>query len=317
MSHGRGDEASFEKAAEGIIRQLATENKMGEAKVLREALSSVRPGGGNAKALSALPRSHSNFISFPSCDQGVLFFRSETEESLQRIVEEQRSASELAQAGLKAKSKILFWGPPGCGKTAAAFWLGSQLGVPVGVVRLGALITSYVGETGANLQRIFAAAAETSMVLLLDEADAVAKSRDDENDVGELRRVVNALLQALDFFTAKRSVVILATNHAFLFDNAIWRRFDDVIEFPFPEVGERTAVLRHLTSGLRVTGDLNTAARRLDGSSFEEITRTVTEVAKSQVLTRSESIDANDLVKEAQRWRRKTGAALARPRRKR
>ena len=90
------------------------------------------------------------------------------------------------------------------------------------------------------------------MVLLLDEADAIAKARDDRNDVGELGRVVNALLQAMDYFAPKQSVVILASNHSHMFDPAVWRRFDEIVEFPHPGHKEREAQLRFLTGGLNV-----------------------------------------------------------------
>jgi len=97
------------------------------------------------------------------------------------------------------------------------------------------------------------------MVLLFDEADAVAKARDDRNVVGELRRVVNSLLQSLDYFAPKESIVILASNHSHTFDPAVWRRFDDIIEFPRPGQKEREAQLRFLTGGMRIEGDLSSA----------------------------------------------------------
>lgn len=314
ISHSRGDEASFGKAAETIIRQLTLENRPSEAKYLRDVLAGAKPSESNGKSLMPLQRPGSPLISFvPVKDDHRLFFDPETEKALQGIVAEHRSREKLAQGGLFPKSKLLFWGPPGCGKTAAAFWLGSQLGLQVGVVRLGALITSYVGETGSNLQKIFAAAEQNPMVLLLDEADAVAKARGDENDVGELRRVVNALLQGLDFFSPRRSVAILATNHAFLFDTAIWRRFDDVVAFPLPKDEQRLGLLKHLTSGLKIKGSLSSVSRKLTGHSFAEINRSVLQTAKNKVLSDAESVDAAEILSEARAWRHKTNAALAKP----
>ena len=149
------------------------------------------------------------------------------------------------------------------------------------------------------------------MVLLLDEADAIAKARDDSNDVGELRRVVNALLQGLDYFAPKRSLIILASNHSHLFDPAIWRRFDDVIAFPLPSQSERLGQLKQLTSGLRVKGNLGNAARKLEGISFAEIERAVNEIAKTKVLERRPFIAADAIVAEARQWRAKRDAALS------
>src|SRR4029078_11661678 len=116
-------------------------------------------------------------------------------------------------------------------KSAAAAGLDAELCLPIGAVRVGALITSYVGETGANLQRVLATAEQTPMVLLIDEADAVAKSREDAQDVGELRRIVNALLQGLDAFASRRSIIIFASNHSHVFDAAVWRRVAELTPF--------------------------------------------------------------------------------------
>jgi SpoVK/Ycf46/Vps4 family AAA+-type ATPase len=316
-SHGRGDESSFEKATESIIRQLAIENRPGEAKYLRDAVFAAKQQASNGRPLVAMPRTTPGLISFsqaPFLEE--LYFDPATDGALQTVLSEQRSTSKLAEAGLRPKTKLLFWGPPGCGKTAAAHWLGTQLGIPVGTVRLGALITSYVGETGANIQKVFSAADQSPMVLLLDEADAVAKSRDDENDVGELRRVVNALLQGLDHFTSRRSIVILATNHSFLFDSALWRRFDDVVAFPLPQEAQRLVVLKHLTNGLKIKGSLAGIARKMSGRSFEEITRSVNEVAKTSVLSGAADVEVAQILKAADNWRNKMNSALKKPSRK-
>ncbi|MBE0542220.1 MAG: ATP-binding protein [Verrucomicrobia bacterium] len=222
---------------------------------------------------------------------------------------EHRSSNKLAQGGLQPKRKLLFWGPPGCGKTAAAQLLAVELGLPCGIVRLGSLITSYVGETGSNVQKVFSVADSRPMVLLLDEADAIAKARDDRNDVGELGRVVNALLQALDYFAPKQSIVILASNHSHMFDPAVWRRFDEIIEFPRPGHKEREAQLRFLTGGLNVVGDLGAAARKLGTCSYAEIDRGVREVAKSKLLTGAKSIQVNEIVRECTLWRKRLTAA--------
>jgi SpoVK/Ycf46/Vps4 family AAA+-type ATPase len=308
------DDASFERAAEALVRQLVLENRVGEAKSIRDALSAAKASFTSSKGLNTLSRPQSGLISFPTPDpQARLFFDPETERSLQRTVAEHRAGAQLAESGLRPKSKLLFWGPPGCGKTAAAFWMASELELPVGIVRLGSLITSYVGETGANLQKVFSAADATPMVLLLDEADAVAKSRSDDNDVGELRRVVNALLQGLDYFAPRRSVAILATNHSFLFDSAIWRRFDDVVSFPLPREAQRLALLKHLTSGLKVNGSLVNVARKMHGRSFAELNRSVLEVAKDSIINSRDQVDAGDFLKESHHWRKKTFAALSRP----
>jgi len=184
-----------------------------------------------------------------------------------------------------------------------------ELGLACGIVRLSSLITSYVGETASNVQKVFATADSRPMVLLIDEADAIANTRHDRNDVGELRRVVNSLLQALDYFSPKESIVVLATNHSHAFDPAIWRRFDDIIEFPKPGLKEREAHLRFLTGGLNIHGDLKITARRLAHCSYADLERAVKEVSKALLLARASFVTTDEIVRECLSWRKRIAAA--------
>jgi SpoVK/Ycf46/Vps4 family AAA+-type ATPase len=313
VSHNAHDERAFRRSADAIIRDFSVENRPSEARTLREALGS--PTGGtqtsNSTAeLSLIGKTTSGLVSIRQLfSSPFLVFSPETHDALQRVLFEHREASRLAEAGLRPKSRLLFWGPPGCGKTAAAGWLATELAIPLGVVRVGTLITSFVGETGANLQRVLAYAEQTPMVLLIDEADAVAKSREDAQDVGELRRVVNALLQGLDAFNSRHSIIIFASNHSHVFDSAVWRRFDDVISFPLPDKAERLRLLKQLTNGLRLTGSLTTVASKLAKISYADIERAVHEVAKDMVLYRKKSVNVAEIVNAAKTWEEKLGSA--------
>jgi ATP-dependent 26S proteasome regulatory subunit len=312
VSHKGHDESGFRRSAEAIIRELNVENRPGEARTLREALGA--PNGSSKSVLqnelSLISKPANGLVSMREVKiSPTLVFSEVTNNALQRVLFENREASRLAEAGLRPTSRLLFWGPPGCGKTAAAAWLAAELGLPLGVVRVGTLITSYVGETGANLQRVLTTAEQTPMVLLIDEADAVAKSREDAQDVGELRRIVNALLQGLDAFTSRRSIIIFASNHSHVFDAAVWRRFDDVISFPMPEKAERLRLLKQLTGGLRLDGSLATAASQLVNASYADIERAVHEVAKEMVLSQRKSATVTDIVGAAKVWRGKLASA--------
>lgn len=320
VSHKGHDEPGFRRSAEAIIRELSVENRPGEARTLRDALG-AQNGNGQRPArtveLSLIARPAHGLVSMREVTTApVLVFSDATNTSLQSVLFENREAGRLGEAGLRPKSRLLFWGPPGCGKTAAAAWLAAELGLQLGVVRVGTLITSYVGETGANLQRVLTTAEQTPMVLLIDEADAVAKSRDDVQDVGELRRIVNALLQGLDAFTSRRSIIIFASNHSHVFDAAVWRRFDDVISFPMPEKAERLRLLKKLTSGLRLEGDLAKAASQLAKISYADIERAVHEVAKGMVLSRKKSVTVANIVAAAKAWSGKLASANGKPPRK-
>lgn len=312
VAHAQHDELGFSANAETIVRELTMSNRPSEAKALRDALSLVkRNGSGSTTPMQALSRQTESLVTFipNELQREQLFFRPETQKALDRVMLENRSSQQLAQGGLQPKRKLLFWGPPGCGKTAAARLLAAELGLPCGIVRLSSLITSFVGETASNIQKVFAVAESRPIILLFDEADAVAKARGDRNEVGELRRVVNSLLQALDYFAPKDSIVILASNHSHTFDPAIWRRFDDIIEFPRPGQNEREAQLRFLTGGLRLEGDLSAAARKLTSCSFADIDRAVREVAKTKLLTRAPSTHVKEIVGECSSWRKRLAAA--------
>ena len=326
VSHREHDEEAFRHGAESIIRSLTVQNRPSEARALREAMRAKGKNGKNGShpTPSALPailplsmatRHAPSLVSFiPTPVSTHLVLPPETKACIERVLREHRSIGRLAEAGLKARSKLLFWGPPGCGKTATAQWLAQQLGLAFGVVRLSTLITSYVGETGANVQKVLQTASQTPMVLLIDEADAIAKSRDDDNDVGELRRVVNVLLQSLDSFSSNQSIVVLASNHTHLFDNAVWRRLDDVVEFPLPSDKDRVTLLKHLTNGLKLRGSLSSISKHMAGYSFAEVERAVFEVAKVAIIEKRAFVNSLDILRAGQSLKKKILLATKRSR---
>jgi SpoVK/Ycf46/Vps4 family AAA+-type ATPase len=189
----------------------------------------------------------------------------------------------------------LFWGPPGCGKTLTAHHLANEFGLKVGVVRLSALISSYLGDTAAHLQQVFDTAQQTPMVVLFDEIDSVAKSRDDSRDVGELKRVVNSLLQAMDTFVAKESILIGASNHQYMLDPAIWRRFDDVILFPSPSPDVRKQFIQQHLNGITFKGSVDGLVKKTSGLSFAQIEQVLIESIKSMILEDKKQLTAEQV----------------------
>lgn len=163
-----------------------------------------------------------------------LFFSSENKEAIQQVVKEHRHFSELQKYGLEVDHKILLYGHSGCGKTATAKAIAKVLGKSILILNLTNFISSKIGETGRNLKAIFDKAEREKAVLFLDEFDQVAKMRgNDDKDVGEMRRLVNTLIQLVDYFP-KDSLLIAATNHPELIDVALMRRFQLKLKYEMP-----------------------------------------------------------------------------------
>jgi SpoVK/Ycf46/Vps4 family AAA+-type ATPase len=215
--------------------------------------------------------------------------------SLERVITEQRKRDLLMSYGLSPLRKVLFCGPPGCGKTMAAEVLAKELYLPLVLVRFDSVISSYLGETAANLRRVFDFATSRPMVLLFDEFDAIGKRRDDAEEHGELKRVVNAFLQMLDSLRGD-ALTIAATNHEEMLDSALWRRFDDVIFFEPPSAFQIEELLkRHLRQIGTTEIDWKSCAEVLQGSSHADVKRVAQDAAKNCLLNGARYVNANFL----------------------
>ncbi len=205
------------------------------------------------------------------------------------ILAEHHHEDLLRSYGLEPADRLLFCGPPGCGKTLTSEILASELGRPLAVVRIDSVVSSYLGETAANLRKVFDFASTMPMVMLFDEFDAVAKERSDSAEHGELKRVVNSVLQMMDDYQGQ-SILIAATNHEGILDSAVWRRFEEVLVFDLPNMEQIRCLVEIKLRGVRRDFELESTKllELFKGTSHADIERILRRAIKDMVLAKNE-----------------------------
>ena len=195
--------------------------------------------------------------------------------------------------------KLLFVGPPGTGKTSIALAMSNTMHMPVLEVRLSMITSQYLGETSKNIDRIFDLAKKLSpSILFIDEFDFVAKSRV-ADDHGAMKRAVNSLLKNIDRINLIKNGVILigATNHPQLLDEAAWRRFDEVVEFSLPDEDMRKNILQKITASLGCAIDYQELASKTEGFSGSDLRMMVKEAVLSALVDNRKSLSPEDIGK--------------------
>jgi SpoVK/Ycf46/Vps4 family AAA+-type ATPase len=235
-------------------------------------------------------------VSYPETELDDLILESDTRERLDRVLREQRQSALLAEHGLEARRKVLLIGPPGTGKTMTAAALACALSLPLFTLRLDSLFTRYMGEATAKLRLIFDNIQQVRGVYLFDEFDAIGQQRATNNDIGELRRILNAFLQMVEQ-DSSQSIIVAATNHPKILDEALFRRFDDVLEFTLPTAEEFIELMRRRTPKKHRSIEWDLIAPLSAGLSYADAKRAYEDALKEIIVSGNNAITIDALIK--------------------
>ncbi|EOA59040.1 hypothetical protein HMPREF1214_01720 [Bacteroides sp. HPS0048] len=228
----------------------------------------------------------------PEINTTELILSNSVQEAVKEFVEVIEHKEKFMALGIEIHNSLLLYGPPGCGKTSLAKYIAKSIQLPIIIARLDSMISSLLGNTSKNIRKLFEFADNKPCILFLDEFDAIAKNRKDQNEQGELKRVINSLLQNIDDFLANGNILIAATNHQELLDDAIWRRFEKVIFIDRPGLAEKKGLINSLISKFAnslTKSDVEKMALMLDNLSYSEIKKVINgSITKSVINNRNE-----------------------------
>ena len=268
-----------------VLQIAAHEAKIGHDNLARELKKQMdKIGTKRASVVQITPANPMLNMSFPGNDISELIVSDEINEKIHRILNEYRNRNKLYSYGLVNRRKILIEGNPGTGKTLTASVIASDLSMPLYTVQLDKIMTKFMGETSVKLRQLFDSIEANVGVYLFDEFDAIGADRSFDNEVGEMRRILNSFLQFIEQDSSE-SIIIAATNNQKLLDQALFRRFDDVLHYSLPTESEIKRLFEYklisFDKKFRINQKLLNAA---NGLCHAEIVRVCDDAIKKSIL---------------------------------
>lgn len=305
-SFGDGDEGRFFSTA---LQIAATEARQGHTIFAQELKNLID----NARKERSLDELHQKAIPLnvhkrelqelievfqPKIKLAQMVLDHETKASLLKVVKEQEKWQILKQYNLEPKRKLLLTGPPGTGKTMTAQAIAGELGLSVYIIRLDGLISKYLGESIAKLRLIFDSMVDHRAVYLFDEFDSIGSHRNLQQDVGEIKRVLNSFLINIEKDTSN-SIIIAATNLPESLDTALFRRFDDIVKYPLPDKEHIAAIIKKQMHNFQFDSKINYKALSTisEGLNYSDIVKACEDTIKEMILSQSSTLQLN-LLKE-------------------
>lgn len=282
-NHLNNDDTQFRKVALQISAVEARSGHAIVARTIQELLNQKKTSLGTVRLVSKNKDIDDLLLQVDTYDDMTsLVLSQELKEKLDRVIKEYLKKETLSKYGLANRRKLLLYGASGTGKTMTASALAKEFNLPFFVVRTEKVVTKFMGETGQKLGRIFDFINEVPAVFLFDEFDAIGSQRGMDNEVGEQRRILNTFLQLLERDDSD-SFIIAATNSIESIDKAMFRRFDDVIEYKLPDTEQRLALLREYLYTAKDL-DFSSAESLFDGMSHAEIKMVCSDIFKESLL---------------------------------
>ncbi|MGG1519034.1 ATP-binding protein [Paenibacillus oryzisoli] len=320
-AHSSGSEKAFEDAVQRLAKD---EEKKGNHSLANSLVQAYRPAPSSKNSLGTgatlapssfeasnygakayvIPKDKDTSLDLyevmsPTSSMKDIILSPDQRKIIGNVIKEQENSKKLVEKGFQPTNRLLLCGPPGCGKTLTANVIAHELGLPLVYVRLDGLISSYLGQTSANIRKIFDSVKQQEVVLFLDEFDAIAKKRDDQHELGELKRVVNTLLQNFDSLPS-HVLLIAATNHHHLLDPAIWRRFDISVELELPNIEQRKQFILSVFEKheIQCDLDLHIISQAFGGLSGSQIKTIIEQTIKESFIEGKGVVTEDDVLRK-------------------